>query len=593
MKYVLYSTLVVIVTIFIVSCREKKSTKLSESTKKEVKLSKFAKNYPDFNPQHLKEVLRSQLQEDSTLQSLYIKNTFTPIWVHDTLDSKGLRELSCILENSHEHGLPINYFPTDYITSLIDSIDSGMYSQNLDVLYQKMTDLELVSTRSAIKYVIGMSYGFTDPKTLYKKDYDIYTARPDSIFFINLYANLQKNPIKPVLNSLPTDLVYNKILEEYRNLESKKDLVFTKIAVSKTYKVGDKSPYISEIARRLILTGEYKPDSVSTDTLHQILDKNLLAAINTFRRNNSYPEEEEVGQITIDALNRPMEYYQAKLRANMERYRWRRTKSKHDKHIEVNVAPAMLFASQKDSLPLIMRVCIGSATNKTPLLESDISYLNLNPIWNVPTSIAQKEVAVLQKKDPTYIKRNNMKLYKGGKEVDVESINWKEVNPSKFAYTIRQNSGERNALGLIKFMFNNAFSVYLHDTPSKAAFNRKNRAVSHGCVRVQKPFDLAFFCMSTASDDLYKDRFYYSINKLPVSNEGKKLAKENKLKKLSDILNPKDKISLFIDYYTVYMYPDDNNTLHYADDTYDYDSVILNALDMDVAVKSSKTVKPI
>ncbi len=570
----------------IVSCREKKSTKLSESTKKEVKLSKFAKNYPDFNPQHLKEVLQSQLQKDSILQSLYITNTFTPIWVHDTLDTQGLRELSGILENSREHGLPVNYFPIDYITSLMDSIDSGIYSHDLDILYQKMTDLELVSTRSAIKYITGMNYGFTDPKILYKKDYDIYTARPDSIFFINLYANLQKNPIKPVLSSTPNDLVYNKILDEYRNLESKKNIVLNKITTSKTYKIGDKSSDISEIARRLILTGEYKPDSIETDSLHQTLDKNLLAAVNTFRRKNSYPEEDEVGKITIDALNRPLEYYQDKLRANMERYRWRRTKSKHDKHIEVNVAPAILFASHKDSLPLITRVCVGSVTNKTPLLESDISYLNLNPIWNVPTSIAQKEVAVLQKKDPTYIKRNNMKLYKGGKEVDVESINWKEVNSSKFAYTIRQNSGERNALGLIKFMFNNAFSIYLHDTPSKAAFSRKNRAVSHGCVRVQKPFDLAFFCMSAISNDLYKDRLYYSIDKLPISSEGKKLAKENKLKKLPDILNPKDKISLFIDYYTAYMYPDDNGTLYYADDVYEYDSVILNALDMEVAKKS-------
>lgn len=585
MKYTLYTLLIVII-ISIVSCHPKGPTKLSESNKKEVILSKFAKNYPDFNPQHLKEVLLSRIKEDSTLQNLYKKNTFTPIWVHDTLDIRTLKVLSNILENSKEHGLPLNYFPTEYIRSLIDSIDSGVYSHNLDILYQKIADLELVSTSSAIKYITGMNYGFTNPKILYKKDYDIYTAQPDSIFFVNLYANLQKNPIQLILNSLPNDIVYLKLLDEYKALESKKDLKFNKIINSKTYKIGDRNSNISDIARRLILTGEYKPDSIDTDTLYQILNKDLLAAINTFRRKNSYPEEEEVGKMTIDALNRPLDYYQAKLRANMERYRWRRTKSKHDKHIEVNVAPAMLFASQKDSLPLITRVCVGSVTNKTPLLESDISYLNLNPIWNVPTSIAQKEVAVLQKKDPTYIKRNNMKLYKGGKEVDVESINWKDVNPSKFTYTIRQNSGERNALGLVKFMFNNAFSVYLHDTPSKAAFNRKNRAVSHGCIRVQKPFDLAFFCMSTTSDDVYKDRLYYSINKSPVSNEGKKLAKENKLKKLPDILNPKEKISLFIDYYTAYMYPDDNSTLYYADDVYEYDNVILNALDVEVTKKS-------
>lgn len=577
MKYTLHTTLLLMAIIF-VCCQGKGPTKLSDSNKKEVVQSRFAKNYPDFNPQHLKEVMQEWLQKDSALLVLYKENEFTPIWVHDTLDTQKLRNFSDILENSKNHGLPIGYFSANNITSLIDSIDSGIFAENLNGLYQKMAELEFASTHLAIKYITGMSYGFTDPKTLYKKDYDISIYRPDSIFFTNLYAKLRKDPIELISNSHPEDIVYQRLLDEYLDLESKKDLEFNKITATSTYKVGDKSSHISAIAHRLMLTGEYVPDSISGDSLHQTLDKNLLAAINTFRRKNSYPEEEEVGKITIDALNRPLEYYQAKLRANMERYRWRRKKNKHDKHIEVNIAPAMLFASQKDSLPLIMRVCVGSIVNKTPLLESDISYLNLNPVWNVPTSIAQKEVAVLQKRDPTYIKRQNMKLYKGGKEVDVESIDWKEVNPSKFSYTVRQNSGGGNALGLVKFMFNNAFSVYLHDTPSKAAFNRKSRTVSHGCVRVQKPFDLAFFCMSATSDNVYKDRLYYSINKPPISSEGKKLVKENKLKKLPDILNPEDKISLFIDYYTAYMYPNDNNSLYYADDPYGYDKVILDAL---------------
>ena len=262
----------------------------------------------------------------------------------------------------------------------------------------------------------------------------------------------------------------------------------------------------------------------------------------------------------------------------MERYRWQRTKKIHNKHIEVNVAAASLVATHADSLPLMMRVCIGTVSNKPPLLQSDISYLNLNPYWNVPKSITQGEVAVLQKRDTTYIRRKNMKLYKGGKQVDVSSINWKEVNPSNFSYIVRQEPGYGNSLGLIKFMFNNNHSVYLHDTPSKMAFNRKNRAVSHGCVRVQKPFDLAFFCLSPVTD-VFKDQLLYSAKMNPVSNAGKKLLRENKLKKLPDIINLKEdnKISLFIDYYTAFMYPNEDD-LFYADDTYGYDDLILNAL---------------
>ncbi|WP_029904483.1 L,D-transpeptidase family protein [Prevotella sp. 10(H)] len=581
MKYILRISFLLILCFSIVCCKKKEHTKVSESGKKEVVRSKFAKNYPEFDSKILRESLMNKVSLDSALNHMYTVTEYNPVWIHDTLDTKRLYKFIDILSHAEDHGLSTELFSTADIKSMTDAIDSGMYINNLDTVYKIILDLEQTSTRSAIKYITGMKYGFVNPKDLYKKNYDITLAKPDSVFYTELYKELKKDPIAALLNSQPQEEVYLKLQEEYKSLVNKKEKGFQEIASGEaTYKLGDKSKHIKTIADRLMLTGEYAPDSLSNDSLHEKLDEKLLAAINAFRKKNSYPEEKEVGKLTVTALNRPFDYYMAKIRVNMERYRWRRTKKKHNKHIEVNVASFMLVATDanSDTLPLISRVCVGSVRNKTPLLQSDISYMNLNPYWNVPTSIAQKEVAVLQKRDPTYIKRNNMKLYKGGKEVDVSSIDWKEVTPSKFHYIVKQNPGAGNSLGLVKFMFNNAFSVYLHDTPSKAAFNRKNRAVSHGCVRVQRPFDLAFFCSSPV-EEAYKDQFYYSINKPPVSEEGKKLLKANKLKKLPDIINiDKDNpISLFIDYYTAYMFPEDQN-LYYADDIYDYDGLILDAL---------------
>lgn len=568
--------------LFTISCKNGTPTSVSESGKKEVKRSKFAGTYPDFNPTIFKELLQSQIVSDSVLNPYYTVAEYAPLWVHDTLDTQSLRQFIDLLVNVETHGLPVNLFPADKIKYLTDSVDTGFYTGNPELLYNKMYELEQLSTGTALKYIIGMRFGFLNPKKLYKKNYDITISAPDSLYMLELYKEIKQNPLAAILNSHPTNEVYLKLQKEYLDLEKRKEDKFKKITAGDvTYKVGTKNKHISEIAERLMFTGEYEPDSIGigTDTLHQILNENLMAAINKFRKRISYPEEQEVGKLTIEALNRPFEYYQKRIQANMERYRWKRNKEVHNKHIEVNVAAAMLTATQKDSLPLLMRVCVGTLSNKTPLLQSDIAYMNLNPVWNVPKSIAQGEIAVKQKKDPTYIKRNNMKLYKGGKEVDLESIDWKEINPSKFSYYIRQSPGGGNSLGLIKFMFNNAFSVYLHDTPSKRAFTRKNRAVSHGCVRVQKPFDLAFFCASPV-DEIYKDRLFYSIKKDPVSKEGKKLLKEQKLKKLPDIINiaPESKISLFIDYYTAFTYPNDT-TLYYADDVYGYDNTILNALD--------------
>lgn len=578
MKYAFVLLCYILILLFTTNCKRESAT-IKESSKKEVVISKFAKNYPDFNPQMLRNLLQTDLQNDSILQPFYATVDYAPIWLHDTLDTKKLNELIDILNNVDEHGLSSELFSLSKIKEIIDSIDSGVYSNDLDTLYIKMSTLERISTNAIIKYISGMQFGFLSPANLYGKDYDITVGIADSVFLVDLYNNIKRDPIQSLLDSQPKDSIYIRLQEEYRSLEKMKEADFKTIASGNaTYKLGDKSRHIAEIVERLLLTGEYTPDSIGNDSLHLQLDEHLLAAVNTFRKRMSYPEENEIGKLTIEALNRPADYYLDRIRANMERYRWKRIKPKHSKHLEVNVASAMLVATQTDSLPLLMRVCVGSVNNKTPLLQSDISYLNLNPVWNVPKSIAQKEVAILQKRDTTYIRRHNMRLYKGGKEVDVASINWKEINPSQFNYLIKQDAGVGNSLGLIKFMFNNAFSVYLHDTPSKATFNRKNRAVSHGCVRVQKPFDLAFFCTSP-STDLYRDQLLYSVNKPPLTKEGKLLLKEDRLKKLPDIINLKadNKISLFIDYYTVFMYPNDD-ILYYTDDVYRYDNAILEAL---------------
>lgn len=565
-----------------ISCSQKQHTKISESNKIEIIQSKFAQFYPEFNTAILKEHLQRKTESDSILRPFYSAYEYNPIWLKDTLEIKSLKELISVLDNAHEHGLSSETFQKKAILSITDSVDAGLFSGNMEELYNRISDLEIISTKAVINYITGMNYGFLDPLELYDKEsYSIKTLKPDSTFRSDLYRNIKEDAISSIINSHPTDSIYTKMVEAYRNLETKKDIEFTKIeniANNKGYKIGDKDKNIAAIVNRLIITGEYTPNLSNNDTLNMELNESLLDAVNKFRVQNSYPKENEIGNLTIAALNRPLEYYQKRLQANMERYRWKKVRPQHDKHIEVNIASFLLIASQTDSLPLIMNVCVGSPKTKTPTLESNIGYINLNPVWNVPSSISKNEIVISQKKDHTYIPRHNMRLYKDGKEVDVTSIDWQQIDPSRFNYIIRQESGNANSLGRLKFMFNNPFSVYLHDTPVKHAFSYKNRAISHGCVRVQKPIELAFFCTSPNSE-LYKDRLYHSIDKSPISKEGKKLLAEEKLKKIPDIINMKDKISLSIDYYTVYMLPN-SDRLYYADDVYKYDDIILKALNL-------------
>lgn len=581
-----YWGLILLLSFILIGCK-KTPSKIIDSGNYTVSHSKFAQDYPFFEAQLFADKLKQRMMNDSVLGYLYEKKDYSSVWISDTLKTKELKLFINLLVDVEKHGLPSNYIKTDQIVQLLDSIDYGHFNE--ESLYDKLIDLERLSTNALIRYTKGMNYGFVNPQKLFKKTlYDIELSHADSVFYHRIYEEALEDPIKTMEQSVPQSTTYLILQKEYMKL---KRLEYAHHEIkdlgTNVYKVGDKHVNIEKIANLLASRGFFEmpvaiPDSLMTDSLRETqrsLTPELMSAINNFRKHNSIEADKEIGNFTIEALNRKTDYYLKKLRVGMERNRWQRAKEEHDKHIEVNVAPFLLFALEKEKEPLIMRVCVGRPYHKTPLLESNLGYINLNPKWNVPVSIARNEISVLQKRDQTYMQKRNMKLYKGNKEIDPSSIDWSKVNPAKFNYRIVQGSGGGNSLGRLKFMFNNDFSVYLHDTPLKSAFLRTNRAVSHGCVRVQQPLDLAFFC--TDADDIYKDRIRYSIGYDPQTKEGKEALKKEKLKKLSDIINllPNKKISLAIDYHTAYLYPNDS-TVHYADDLYEYDDIILNALSL-------------
>jgi len=520
----------------------------------------------------------SKFVPDSTLAgAFYRSNNYSTLWINGGLDIGLIKDALAILEQNSTHGLPSGLFRQTEIKNIVDSIERKNYLDNdyLDAL----TRLEIFLTEATINYSAIIHYGYLNPKDLFPLDYHIEIKRPDSIFYNDVvYASLMASPISLLIDIQPKDKVYHRMQQDILKWEQYKDYTFVPIKEKKSkqnYKIGERDSAISYIAQRLALTGDY----ILPDTLTEIFSDELLIAVNNFRRINGFPEEEEIGKLTIDALNKPIMHYYNKTIANLERYRWKRLKNRDNgKNIEVNVAGAYLIAIG-DNVPLKMNVCVGQFKTRTPLLQSDISYLNLNPVWNVPTSISQGEICLKMKRDSTYIQRQNMRIYSNGTEVDPTTIDWKNINCNRFYYTIKQDPGNGNSLGRIKFMFNNKFSVYLHDTPSKSTFKRKNRAVSHGCVRVENPVELAFFCTS-AKDPVYKDRLRYSIDKSPQTTEGKALLKKDGLTKLQDIINLKQKIPVSIDYFTIYMLPGDES-LYYADDVYGFDKEIVKRLNLE------------
>jgi murein L,D-transpeptidase YcbB/YkuD len=162
-----------------------------------------------------------------------------------------------------------------------------------------------------------------------------------------------------------------------------------------------------------------------------------------------------------------------------------------DFHVFVNIPEYRLAISRDGAESYTTRVVVGTVKNQTPIFSDSIQHIVVNPYWNVPSSIVKGELAQAVLRNPDYIDSHNYDLLYEGRPVSPWQVNWSMVSTSYFPFKMRQRPGPDNALGQIKFLFPNKHDVYLHDTPSKAFFERDARALSHGCVRVQNPMEFA------------------------------------------------------------------------------------------------------
>jgi murein L,D-transpeptidase YcbB/YkuD len=255
----------------------------------------------------------------------------------------------------------------------------------------------------------------------------------------------------------------------------------------------------------------------------------------------------------------------------MERCRWneKMIEDNYKKYIFVNIPAFMLWAVDgKEVLP--MRICCGAVKTKTPLLTSEIVRMELNPNWNVPFSIAKGIAGSIG-----YMNRNNMFIYDVNKgRLPASSASRERILSGK--QRIVQNGGPGNSLGRIVFRFQNNFSVYLHHTSSPWHFQSANRAVSHGCVRVEKPYELAVFLLKDKDEELAKKIKYSMTYTTKKDSEGNPIpssvAKDSLVKEVSVVPH----VPVFLSYYT--LYPDNSGNLVSYPDVYGYDKRIIEQL---------------
>ena len=262
--------------------------------------------------------------------------------------------------------------------------------------------------------------------------------------------------------------------------------------------------------------------------------------------------------------------------SNMERLRWRDEKAPQagERHIWVNIAAQHLWAFTPDSV-FSMKICCGKPSTKTPLLSSAIHLIQVNPEWNIPISIIRGEVSH-RAGDSAYFARHNYYITNSkGQQVSPSSVTSAQL--ASGGYRVAQRSGAGNSLGRIIFRFANPFAVYLHDTSSKGAFNKDLRMISHGCVRVQRPFDIAKFLLPEA-DAWTLDKIRLSMDLAPETDQGRTYKKQHKGS--ARLISSKDvepKVPVQINYFTLYPNPETGEMTTYQD-RYGYDPMILKAM---------------
>jgi len=258
---------------------------------------------------------------------------------------------------------------------------------------------------------------------------------------------------------------------------------------------GERSKRIRLVRERLAVVG-YALYGSADDP--EYFDDRLDNAVRQFQERHGLEIDGIVGRNTIAELNVTAGERARQIMVNMERWRWL-PRDLGERHLLVNIANFEIRIFEAGDQVMSMRAIVGRDYRRTPVFTDLMTYLVINPYWNVPNSIAVKDKLPVLKENPGYLAENNMKVFEGwgadAPELDPDTIDWEDFTEETFPFRLRQDPGPANALGRIKFMFPNKFNVYLHDTPARALFDQTVRTFSSGCIRIEQPLELAEYLL--------------------------------------------------------------------------------------------------
>lgn len=480
-----------------------------------------------FDSLRLESYIQTQAIHDTLaneMRSFYNSRNYQYAWFHDDGIADYANTFSG-MQNSYIGYSGDSSLYNARLHKLIDSLQTDSTIQPADPL---ILETELGLTHQFLRY----TYKAYSGRGIDTKDLNWYIPKkkinPVS-FLDSMLVNKGRNldayePVNRQYNLLKTHLLKYYEIEKTGNWDSI-------VADKKVYRIGDSSRTIADIKQRLYLLGD-----LATADSSGILDEQTEVALKSFQRKHGLKEDGVAGPALIRALNRPIQEYTRQILINMERMRWVPAEPAGD-YLLVNIPEFRVHIFEKGKLAWSMDVVVGSTAHNTVIFNGDMKYVVFSPYWNVPQSIIKNEILPGMQRDKNYLARHNME--------------WNNGN-------VRQKPGPRNSLGLVKFLFPNSYSIYLHDTPSKSLFNESKRAFSHGCIRLAEAKKLATYL-------LRNDSGWTEAKITQAMNSGKE-----------KFVTLKETIPVFIGYFTAWV--NSKGELNFREDVYGHDKKLAEHL---------------
>lgn len=480
-----------------------------------------------------------QVIRDETLD-FYEANGYQPAW-----DKQKANQVLDLLYKSDEHGFESANYRAVEIDTLISQIFIDKKYSGDEALMRQL-DLDMMLTASALSYITDVSYGrYTHKWDLKNKTTDLSQELIDAFHSKNLGQAVAGVVARPnSYKGLANELKHYRQIAKEGNLQK---IDAGSLSLNKATKSS------KQLAKLLKQTRDYSEDNTD-GTFTPALKK----ALNKFQERNGLIASNSLNKSTLKALNRPIKDIVSLLTLNMDRHRWLPDEL-GEKYVFVNIPDFKVDIIENEKSVLDMRVVVGDVTSPTPVFTQDMTHLVFSPVWNIPTSISHEQILDYLHYNPGLLYVSDVEVYhKGEKVTDLYSVDWEDAQKNRKEYTFKQKPTNQNALGDVKFMFPNKYAVYLHDTPSKDSFYQRYRAESAGCVRVEKPAEMA--------ETLLKDKGW-SLGGIQKAMNGTK-------QKYAYLSKP---VPVYLYYFTAWV--DEAGTLQFRSDVYGQDRRQLKTLE--------------